>query len=286
MSAGDRLRGLMESGIVALPGVFNALTARMAEGIGFRAAYMSGGALSAGWAGVPDVGLLSLTEFTEQAAVLVRATSLPILSDADTGFGEAMNVERAVRLFEGAGVAGIHLEDQELPKRCGHLTGKSLVSVEEMVSKIRAAVAARRDPGFVIVARSDARSVEGYEAMVDRARRYVEAGADLVFPEALESEAEFRQAAREIPAGLVANMTEFGRGPLLSVDELGAMGYRGVLFPLTAFRAAMKELHQAGTQRGMIDSLQTRAELYEWLDYRGFEARDRSFFGGGGRAGD
>src|SRR5947208_8314288 len=180
---GQRLRDAWTAGPIAVPGVFNALVARMAERLGFKAVYLSGGALSAA-SGVPDVGLITLPEFVEQARLIAQATSLPLLCDGDTGFGEALNVERAVRLFESAGAAGIHLEDQELPKRCGHLSGKQVVSAEAMAAKVRAAVAARRDPDFVIVARTDARGVLGLDEAVRRARLYVEAGADVIFPEA------------------------------------------------------------------------------------------------------
>jgi methylisocitrate lyase len=268
-----------------IPGAFNALTARLAERLGFAAVYLSGGALSAGWAGLPDIGLLSVSEFAEQAAVIARATALPLLCDADTGFGEPINVERAVGLFESAGAAGLHLEDQVLPKRCGHLSGKALVDTSTMAAKVRAAVGARRDPDFVIVARTDARSVEGFDAAVARARAYAAAGADMVFPEALESADEFARFAELVHVPLLANMTEFGRSPLLSFDELAGLGYRAVLYPLTAFRAAMHaaeralaELRDEGTQRGLLDRMQTRAELYDLLGYTDWEARDRAYF--------
>jgi methylisocitrate lyase len=269
-----------------IPGAFNALTAKLAERLGFSAVYLSGGALSAGWAALPDVGLLTLTEFTEQAAVLARATCLPLLCDADTGFGEPINVARAVRLFEEAGAAAMHIEDQQLPKRCGHLSGKALVDAPTMVAKLRAAVASRQDPDFVIVARTDARSVEGFDAAIERARAYLEAGADMIFPEALESAEEFARFADAFPeAPKLANMTEFGRSPLMGFNELVALGYRAVLFPVTAFRAAMhaaeatlKQLRDLGTQRGMLDQMQTRVELYDLLGYSDWEARDRSYF--------
>jgi methylisocitrate lyase len=247
--------------------------------------YLSGGALSAGWAGLPDIGLLTLTEFAEQAAVLARATTLPLLCDADTGFGEVMNVERTVRLYEEAGAAGLHIEDQVMPKRCGHLSGKALIDTQAMAAKVRAAVASRRDAGFVIVARTDARTVEGFDAAVSRARMYLEAGADMIFPEALESAEEFARFAEAVPAPLLANMTEFGRSPLLDFEELGKLGYRAVLYPLTAFRAAMRaaeealrELRDQGSQRGTLDRMQTRAELYELIGYSDWEDRDRAYF--------
>jgi methylisocitrate lyase len=269
-----------------IPGAFNALAAKMAERLGFQAVYLSGGALSAGWAGLPDVGLLTQTEFADQAAVLARATALPVLCDADTGFGEAIHVERTVRLFEAAGAAGLHLEDQVLPKRCGHLSGKGLVEPETMAAKIRAAVAARHDPDFLIVARTDARTVEGFNAAVRRARIYLDAGADMIFPEALESVDEFARFARAVPALLLANMTEFGRSPLICFDDLAALGYKAVIYPLTAFRAAMSAaeavlaaLRDHGTQRELLDRMQTRAELYELLGYSDWERRDQAYFG-------
>jgi methylisocitrate lyase len=287
-SPGARFRQAYSARPVMVPGAFNALTAKLAERLGFAAVYVSGGALSAGWAGLPDIGLLSVTEFAEQAAVVARATALPLLCDADTGFGEVVNVERTVRLYEEAGAAGLHLEDQVLPKRCGHLSGKALVDTGAMAAKVRAAVASRRDPDFVVVARTDARSVEGFEGAVARARAYLDAGADMIFPEALESADEFARFARDVPAPLVANMTEFGRSPLLDFGDLAALGYRAVLYPLTAFRAAMRAaedtlrlLAETGTQRGALDRMQSRADLYELLGYRGWEERDRGYFGAG-----
>jgi methylisocitrate lyase len=287
---GARLRAAWQAGPIMIPGAFNALTARLAERLGFRAVYLSGGALSAGWAGLPDIGLLTQTEFAEQAAVLARATTLPVLCDADTGFGEAVNVERTVRLYEEAGAAGLHLEDQVLPKRCGHLSGKGLVDAQAMAAKIRAAVAARRDPDFVIVARTDARSVEGFDAAVRRAHEYLAAGADMIFPEAMESVDEFARFAREVPAPLLANMTEFGRSPLIPFDELASLGYRAAIYPLTAFRAAMRAAEEAlralrehGTQRDVLDRMQSRAELYDLLGYSDWEKRDRAYFTAGAK---
>ena len=287
-SPGARLRAAWSARPIMIPGAFNALTAKMAERLGFAAVYLSGGALSAGWAGVPDIGLLTLAEFAEQAAVLARATSLPLLCDADTGFGEAINAERTVQLYEEAGAAGLHLEDQVLPKRCGHLTGKALVDIKTMSAKIRAAVAARRDAAFVIVARTDARSVEGFDATVARSEAYLAAGADMIFAEALESVAEFARFAQTISAPKLANMTEFGRSPLLSFNELADLGYQAVLFPLTAFRAAMHAAEQTltalrdqGTQRHLLDRMQSRAELYDLLGYSDWEARDRAYFSQG-----
>lgn len=284
-SPGHRLRHAWSAGPIAIPGAFNALTARVAERLGFQAVYLSGGALSAA-AGVPDVGLLTLTEFADEARRLTAATSLPLLCDADTGFGEALNVERTVYQLEAAGAAGIHIEDQVFPKRCGHLSGKSLIDPEAMAAKIRAAVAARTDPDFIIIARTDARGVTGFDDAVTRARIYLMAGADAIFPEALETADEFARFAREVPAPLLANMTEFGKGPLLTVAELGAMGYKMVLYPLTAFRAAMRAvadtlvlLRDGGHQRDALPRMMTRAELYDLLGYQGYEERDRRYFG-------
>jgi methylisocitrate lyase len=285
-SPGRRLRNAWAESAIAIPGAFNALTAKMAERLGFQAVYLSGGALAAGWAGVPDIGLLTQTEFAEQAAVIARATALPLVCDADTGFGEAIHVERTVRLYEAAGAAGLHLEDQVMPKRCGHLTGKALVDTSSMCAKIRAAAASRADPDFVVIARTDARSVEGFEGALERAKAYIDAGADMIFPEALESAEEFRRFAQALDVPLLANMTEFGRGPLLSLAELSALGYRAVLFPLTPFRAAMKAaeetlvaLRDQGTQRDRLDRLQTRADLYDLIGYEDWDQRDRRYFG-------
>ncbi len=284
-SPGRRLRETWAAEPVMVPGVFDALVARMAERLGFRAVYLSGGALSAA-SGVPDIGLLTLPEFVDRARTITLATALPLLCDADTGFGEALNVERTVRLFETAGVAGIHLEDQQMPKRCGHLSGKSLIEPEAMAAKVRAAVAARRDPDFVIIARTDARGVTGFDDAVRRARLYLDAGADAIFPEAMESAAEFERFARTVRAPLLANMTEFGKGPLLDFAALAGMGYRMVLYPLTAFRSALAaardtlaDLRQKGHQRDRLPQMLTRAELYELLGYSGYEARDCAYFG-------
>jgi methylisocitrate lyase len=284
-SPGSRLRQAIAKQAIPVPGVFDALVAQMAERLGFSAIYLSGGALSAG-AGLPDVGLLSMTEFVDRARTITQATSLPLLCDADTGFGEALNVERTVRLFESAGVAGIHLEDQELPKRCGHLSGKRLVEAEAMASKIRAAAAARQDPDFVVIARTDARGVTGFDEAVRRARVYLAAGADAIFPEALESAEEFATFARQVKAPLLANMTEFGRSPILDLNDLANLGYRMVLYPLSAYRSAMKaaqitlaNIKEHGHQRDLLEQMLTRSELYDLLQYKDFEERDRKYFG-------
>jgi methylisocitrate lyase len=244
------------------------------ERAGFEAVYVSGAGLANATVGVPDIGLLSLAEVAQFAGYIARSVKVPVVVDADTGFGGPASVAKAVRTFEGAGLAGMHIEDQVFPKRCGHLAGKTVVSTEEMTRKIQAAVRARSDPDFLIVARTDARAVEGFASAVERARAYLAAGADAIFPEALETAKEFRDFAKQVRAPLMANMTEFGRSPLLSVRQLAAAGYRMVLFPLTAFRVSMRaaeeclrNLHRRGTQRSWVDRMQTRAELYELLGY-------------------
>jgi methylisocitrate lyase len=283
-SPGRRLRAAWQKQPIAIPGVFNALVGRIAERLGYQAVYLSGAALSAS-AGVPDVGLLTLSEFVEEARSIALATSVPLLCDADTGFGEALNVERTVRLFENAGAAGIHLEDQELPKRCGHLSGKQLVEPEVMAAKLRAAVAARRDPDFVVIARTDGRGVHGFDDAVGRARLYLEAGADAIFPEALESGEEFAAFAQAVQAPLIANNTEFGRTPNLDFATFSELGYRMVLYPVTALRVALRaaqdtlaEILRSGHQRNRLPQMLTRAELYELLGYSGYEERDRRYF--------
>ena len=268
------LRHMIRDGCVAMPGAFNAATARLIERAGFSSVYVSGAGLANATAGVPDTGLLTLAEVAQLAGYIARAVKIPVLADADTGFGGLRETAHAVREFERAGLAGMHIEDQVFPKRCGHLAGKEVVPVKSFCQKIRAAVRAKSDPDFVIVARTDARAVEGFDAAVRRAEAYLDAGADAIFPEALESEREFREFAKRIHAPLMANMTEFGRSPLLSVRRLAAMGYRMVIFPLTAFRAAMhteaaclRDLKRSGSQHPWLARMQTRAELYDLLGY-------------------
>jgi methylisocitrate lyase len=273
-SKAARLRELIAQRAIMLPGVPNAAMARQVERAGFDAVYVSGAGMANATAGVPDVGLLSMTEVVTLAGYVANAVTIPAIVDADTGFGGAENVARTIRKLETAGLAGCHIEDQEFPKRCGHLAGKSLVDLAEMVGKIKAAVASRRDKDFLIVARTDARAVEDFKGAVKRAQNYVEAGADAIFPEALQSAEEFRNFAEEVKAPLLANMTEFGKSPLLSFQELSDFGYRLVIFPQSAFRVSMKaseqflrDLKKHGTQSDWIDKMQTRKELYELLDY-------------------
>jgi methylisocitrate lyase len=251
----------------------------------FDAVYLSGASLAAGVLALPDVGLVTLTELVQQAGYLTRSVNLPLIVDADTGFGDVVNVERAVVELEGAGAAAIQLEDQRLPKRGGHLSGKALVDPDEMCAKLRAAASARWDDDLVIIARTDSRGVEGLDEALERARRYLDAGADWIFPEALISQDEFARFAQEIDAPLVANMTEFGRSPLLKLEELADMGYAAVLYPVTLLRVAMKAVEAAlavlaaeGTQLDLLDLMQNREELYTLLGYEDYEQRDRAFF--------
>jgi len=272
-------------GTVVLPGAFNALTAMQIERTGFDAVYVSGAGLAAA-RGLPDIGLLSMAEVVADARTIAQAVAIPALADADTGYGPPLSVMRTVQAFEQAGLAGIHLEDQESPKKCGHLPDKRLVSVAEMAQKIGAAVEARRDRDFLIVARTDARAVEGLDGAVKRARVYVDAGADAIFPEALESAEEFQAFAHTlkkegVTVPLVANMTEFGKTPYLTVKEFEALGYQLVLFPVTALRVAtkaveamLKELKSLGTQQRSLDKMQTRQQLYDLLRNAEYEKRD------------
>jgi methylisocitrate lyase len=265
-----------------MPGVFNALLARLVQFEGFEALYISGAGVTNTLMGLPDHAFISLPEMAQVCGYITRAVSIPAVADADTGYGEALQVAYAVRTLERAGLAGIHLEDQVSPKRCGHLEGKEVIPKEAMVAKIRAAVNARENPNFVIIARTDARAVEGLQAAIDRAKAYLEAGADAIFPEALQTPDEFEAFARAIPAPLMANMTEFGKTPYLTVNEFAQLGYKMVIFPMTCLRVMMKAaertletLKQCGTQTPLLDQMQTRAELYELLEYDRYLSYDK-----------
>src|SRR5213595_864310 len=231
MSKSKRLRELIAKGAVLLPGVPNAAIARQAERTGFDAVYISGAGMANATAGLPDIGLLTLTEVVQLAGYVAKAVNIPAIVDADTGFGGSENVARTIQELEKAGLAGCHIEDQEFPKRCGHLSGKSIVDVEEMVGRIKAAVAARQDPDFMIIERTDARAVEDFDRAIERAGEYLAAGADAIFPEALQSADEFRDFAKEIDRPLLANMTEFGKSPMLPFQQLAEFGYWMVIFP-------------------------------------------------------
>ncbi len=280
------LRVQMKS-FVTCAGVFNGISAVLAERAGFNALYLSGSGV-AGVMGLPDISVTTLSEVAEEVRRITAVSRSPLIVDADTGFGEAVNVMRTVRVLESAGASGIHIEDQVLPKRCGHLDGKTIVGPDDMAKKILAAVQARKNSDFQIIARTDARSVGGLEDAIERAKVYLEAGADVIFTEALESRAEFERFAREVKAPLLANMTEFGKSPLLSAEELQSIGYRMVIFPLTAFRAALKtiygtyqELYRKGTQSGFISSLMDRKEYYEVIGYSDYAKEDLELSRGG-----
>ena len=269
-----KLRELIKQGPIAMPGATNALSAKLIEREGFDAIYLSGAVLANSVGGVPDVGIMTLTESRAHSAAIANATTIPIIADADTGYGGPDNAARTVRELESAGISGIHLEDQEFPKRCGHLAGKTLVPAQEMCEKIAAAAAAKTSPDFLLIARTDARSVSGYDDAVSRANMYLKAGADAIFPEALTSEEEFARFARDVPTILLANMTEFGKTPYLTVEQFGQMGYNLVIFPVTLQRYAMKAMEtllrgirRDGTQQAFVDQMQTREELYDLLGY-------------------
>ena len=274
MSKSRKLRELIAKGAIMMPGVPNAAMARQVERAGFDAVYISGAGMANATAGVPDIGLLTMTEVVRLAGYVANAVTIPAIVDADTGFGSAENVARTIHEFEAAGLAGCHIEDQEFPKRCGHLAGKSVVDIDEMIARIKAAVAGRRDQDFMIIARTDARGVEDFKDAVKRAHKYLDAGADAIFPEALQSTEEFCDFAKQVKAPLLANMTEFGKSPLLSFRQLADYGYKMVIFPQSAFRVSMKAtekffemLKKTGTQSDWIDKMQTREELYALLDY-------------------
>jgi methylisocitrate lyase len=279
------LRERLASGrLQVLPGAFNPLSAMLIERMGFDGVYISGAVLSADL-GLPDIGLTSLTEVAGRSQQIARVTALPALVDADTGFGEPMNVARSIQVLEDAGVAGMHLEDQVNPKRCGHLDGKQVVGEDTAVKRIRAAVQARRDPDFLIMARTDIRGVEGLPATIDRLKALVDAGADAVFPEALASLEEFAAVRAAIDVPLLANMTEFGRSDLFSHGALADVGVNLVIHPVSLLRLAMGaaerglgELKATGSLQAAVPEMQTRARLYDLLDYAGTTAFDEGVF--------
>ncbi len=274
-----RLREMLDStGLIQAPGVFNPLLARLVENVGFPAVYVSGAGLSNAMLGLPDVGLLSMTEVTRMAGQIAKASTLPVVCDADTGYGGPGMVRRAVEEFIHQGVAGIHLEDQVADKKCGHLPGKQLVPTQEMVDRLDAAGEGRTDPDFVLIARTDARSVEGIDGALHRATAYIGAGADMIFPEALQSIDEFKLFAESVSVPILANMTEFGKSPLLTAQELKSSGVKMAIYPQTCLRVMMKssedvlrEILKKGTQKESLDKMQTRQELYDLLDYKGWK---------------
>jgi methylisocitrate lyase len=281
---------LREKDVIAIPGTFNALVAKLIEAKGFDAVLCTGAGISTSLLGLPDIGLITLTEMTQLVGHICSAVKLPVISDADTGFGNAINVMRTVREFEKVGAAGIHIEDQVAPKRCGHVAGKEVIAAEEMAGKIKAAVSAKTNPDFVIIARTDAKTVEGLKAAIRRGQLYRDAGADVIFPEALETRQEFEEFAKSLPdVPLLANMTEFGKTPYFSLEEYRQMGYKVVVFPVSTMRVAMKavdgfltDLKQKGTQKDYVDKMQTRKELYEAVNYAQFTAWENLFLPAGG----
>ncbi|MDP4592983.1 MAG: methylisocitrate lyase [Beijerinckiaceae bacterium] len=279
--AGQRFRALLQRpGILRLPGAHNGLAAHQARDAGFDALYLSGAAMSASM-GLPDLGIISVEDVCFFIRQVARSSGLPVLVDGDTGYGEALNVMNMVRAFEDAGAAAVHIEDQVLPKKCGHLNDKKLASADDMAAKVAAAVRARRH--LYIIARTDAVASEGMDGAVARAKACLAAGADAIFPEALTDESMFREFASRVDAPLLANMTEFGRTPFFTADEFQAMGYAMVIWPVSALRVAAKaqdNLYAAiardGGTQSMLDNMQTRTELYDTIGYHEYEALDAS----------
>ena len=286
-TAGARLRAALEvERPLQLVGTVNAYAALLAQRAGFRAIYLSGAGVANASFGLPDLGITSLNDVCEDVRRITGACPLPLLVDADTGFGSAFNIARTTRELIRAGAAGMHLEDQVSAKRCGHRPGKELVPSSEMVDRLRAAVDARTDPAFVVMARTDAHAVEGLAAALERAAAYVAAGADMIFAEALKTLVEYRQFTAALGVPVLANITEFGQTPLFTVAEVAAAGVRLVLYPLSAFRAAARAQLQVygairtqGTQKGVLDLMQTRAELYDVLGYHEYEQKLDKLFG-------
>jgi len=274
---------LQEPEILVAPGAHNAFTARIIEQTGFRAVYLTGSGASMDLLGMPDLGFLTMTEMVAHASNIVQATRLPVIADADTGYGNALNVMRTIREYERAGAAGVHIEDQVAPKRCGHFAGKEVISREEMIGKIKAALDARRDPGFLIIARTDARAVLGLEEAIERGKAYQKAGADMIFVDAPESVEELRLIPRSIPAPLMVNMSEGGKTPLIGARELQEMGYRLVIYPRSAAGAAAKAIQELlaalkkeGTTKNYLDrivSFEGRNQITGLADYQELEKK-------------
>ena len=283
------LRARLAAGeLLQLPGAFNPLSARLIEDKGFDGVYISGAVISADL-GLPDIGLTTLTEVATRSGQIARMTNLPAIVDADTGFGEPMNVARTIQTLEDAGVAGCHIEDQVNPKRCGHLDGKATVDLETATKRIRAAVDARRDPNFLVMARTDVRAsldgAAGLATAIDRAKALVDAGADAIFPEAMRDLAEFEAVASAVDVPVLANMTEFGKSELFTRDQLASVGVQIVIYPVTLLRSAMGAaertldvIRETGTQDGVVGEMQTRARLYELVDYAGYNHFDTEIF--------
>jgi methylisocitrate lyase len=277
-------RNLKSGKLQRFPGAFSPYIALMIQEIGFDGVYISGAGI-ANDLGLPDVGLTNQSEVVDRARAISRVCELPTLLDIDTGFGEPMSVSRTVRELEDLGISGCHLEDQINPKRCGHLDGKGLLSQEEMIRKVQAGAKAKRDPNFIIMARTDAAATEGLDRAIERAKAYVDAGADAIFPEALNTEKDFEVFRKAIKVPLLANMTEFGKSKLLNRKQLESLGYNLVIYPMTGFRLAMKavedgfkEIESQGTQENLVPKMQTRARLYEFLKYEDYNRFDTKLF--------
>jgi methylisocitrate lyase len=278
-------RAALASGkLLRFPGAFNPLSAKLIEDKGFEGAYISGAVIAADL-GLPDIGLTTLSEVAARGQQISRMTDLPTLIDADTGFGEPMNVARTVQALEDAGVSGLHIEDQVNPKRCGHLDGKAVVDGDTAVKRIRAAVDARRDPNLLIMARTDIRAVDGLQAAIDRAKALVDAGADAIFPEAMADLSEFEAVRKAIDVPVLANMTEFGKSELFSTEQLEGVGINIVIYPVSLLRIAMgaaerglDTLVSEGSLKSEVPGMQTRARLYELLDYEAYNTFDTSVF--------
>ncbi len=287
-SAGEKRasfrRGLESGKILKFPGAHAPLVSMEIEKQGFDGVYISGAALSADL-GLPDIGLTTLSEVAQRGRQIARVTNLPAMIDIDTGFGEAMSAARTIQELEELGLSGCHLEDQVNPKRCGHLDNKTLVPIDEMIRKISAAANAKTDRNFMLFARTDARATEGMDKAIDRAKAYVDAGADAIFPEAMQNENEFEIFRRAIDVPMMANMTEFGKSPLLSASTLAEIGYNLVIYPVTTLRLAMgavqkglAEIAETGTQSGLVQEMQTRAQLYDLIRYEDYNKFDQDIF--------
>jgi methylisocitrate lyase len=281
----SKFRASLQSGkLLRFPGAFSPYVSLMVERQGFDGVYLSGATIANDLA-LPDIGLTTLTEVTQRAKAITRVTNLPSLLDIDTGFGEVLNVARTIQEIEEAGICGVHLEDQINPKRCGHLDNKGIVDTSVMTKKILGAVKGRRDKNLLIMARTDSRASEGLDAAIARAKAYVDAGAEAIFPEALQDEKEFERFRKEVKVPLLANMTEFGKSKLLSAKTLETLGYNIVIYPVTFFRLAMKavedglkETKSKGTQEGLVGKMQTRQELYDYLQYERYGEWDQEIF--------
>ena len=285
-SSGKKFKKLVaETKPLQIVGTVNAYSSIMAEKVGHQAIYLSGGGVAASSLGVPDLGITSLADVLEDAKRITQATSLPLLVDADTGWGGSFNIARCVREMIKSGVAGIHIEDQVSQKRCGHRPNKAIVSTSEMIDRIKSAVDAKTDSDFVIMARTDALAIEGMESAIDKAKAFVEAGADMIFPEALSSIEQYKEFSDSLSVPILANITEFGKTPLYSKTELYEVGVDMILYPLSAFRAmsnaalnVYQHILKDGHQRNVLDSMQTREELYDFLDYHQYEKQLDNLF--------